>query len=263
MMRRRSVIATVAALVATGGILFLTDMFGAGSVRKSNLDHPACVLYRDGTSDALPDVATESQSLLGQCIDQVALRGGAILADVIHADAASAIDLAFTHDFTPLQAAIDSGNPQAITDDLGAQANEVKKNAAEAFRKPRAASGSDFVGALIVAGERLSQTDFQNRPRMIVVVGNMLQNTPGLRFLTTPLTNRRIDALIETLRRQGRVAPLQRIKVVVVGAGLTTRPLTAQQQVGLKRFYYRYVEASGGHITMWVPSLTTLPQITR
>lgn len=262
-MRQWSLIATVATLLATALTLLRTDMFGAGSVATTKRDHPVCVVLTDGTRDALPEVATQGYQLLAQCIDQVSNRGGTIVADVIHADGQSTTDFSYTYGFAPSQAATGSGNPQAVTDDLARQAAEARRDLPNAFNKSRAASGSDFVGALMVTGDRLSQPDLRDRPRTIVVVGNLLQNTPELRFLTTALTDEWIDRTIAGLRREGRLARLQGVHVVFVGAGLvrSKRPPGPKQQIGLRRFFARYIEESGGKVILWAPSLITIPTI--
>ncbi len=215
----------------------------------------------DTSSDSQSWFRQQGELLLRESVDEASSRAGNVFGDAIQADASSTIDFAFERTFRPSPDALNSGNDQNIIDNLKAQAEVAKDGVSKAFSRSRAASGSDFIGALAVAGERFSQPDIADRPRVLVIVGNLIQNTAGYRFDKMKLTHRQVTAIIDRLKSTNGLAKLDGVQVVFVGTGLRQPRLRSQQQGGIREFFKRYVEASGGHVLLWAPRLQTLPAI--
>ena len=253
---RRTALGALAPLVV--GVAACGSVGDLGSSGRH--DHPVVVEIADGSADAIPSTKAQARTLLRRAVDETALREGMVMADLVQADAQSTLDFSFTHRFWPGPGVPD--NEALIEEDLTGQAVVVdRRDVPRAFRRPRAASGSDIIGALIAAGERLAQPDVADSPhRLLVVVSNMLNNTRGLRFTRVVLTPPRVERMLGALRRQGRIADLHGVSVAVVGAGLTRHPLPAAQQAGLRAFWHRYLSAAGATEAAWLPRMDDLPR---
>lgn len=157
---------------------------------------------------------------------------------------------------------IPAGNSTLVRADLEAQAKDVATGAAALLRDRSAKEGTDVVGALLAAADRVRSVGWAG-PRVVVLVSNAIAVSDPDRLnlkKRAQLTDSGIAKAIQRLRKNDKIADLSGVCVVVVGAGQddgATLPTT--QQLGLRKFWERYLRAANAREVVWEARLDGLP----
>jgi hypothetical protein len=211
------------------------------------------VLLADNSLDATAGQRAEALRVLERMVDRAADEQGVIAAAPFQGNALGTIDWPINHRFVPDASAPNSYYRRLS---LAAQAERVKAQARTLLAARSDVQGTDIVGALLAASEFFaSQPD---GPRTLVLVSNMfaVSADDDVRLKRKRLTAAQIAAAVDRLEQQGKVPRLDRVCVLVVGAGiLAGAEVATSVQLGLRDFWGAYFARTGARVRAWVPTL--------
>lgn len=240
---------------ALGGVFVAFALSGC-----SGESTPAYYVAADNSLDSTPELRSEAVRVVGLVAKEAAKRRGRIAVSTFQGFSLSRLSWPIRHRFQPSEGLPNSDYYRDL--DLARQVREVVGQANSLFEHQLQEQGTDNVGVLLAISELIRAEGAS--VVIVVIVSNMLavSRPDGLAFTTQRLDDLFIRQALARLKREGKVADLRRVACVfIVGAGLVPdRPLTTENQLGLRRFWTRYFKVTGAKSVVWEPKLTVAPR---
>jgi hypothetical protein len=237
--------------ILLAGVSALVALACGGPPRKA--DEPrtpkTVVILFDMSDSTRAAVAREMYAETSKVILNTLKPGDAIVCGLITSQSESELRLPINEVFEPPKPKV---NTRLMRRAAEKRAEEAAKETIENV-KSRVASllldqkvsvpRTDILGSLALS-ERIFRA-YDHPKKILVIVSDMLEDSPRIRLSREHLTPERIRALVERERTEGRLPDLHGVKVYVVGASHPDR----DRYRAVKEFWFSYFGSVGADIT--------------
>ncbi|MFN3422719.1 MAG: hypothetical protein ACK40X_13455 [Armatimonadota bacterium] len=212
---------------------------------------PTCVilvLFDISGSTAIPEMRhryfNDFQKILAE------VRGGEILiGDVITDNTLATLSYPINEVFPTYNPLVD--NPLTFKRKMKQAVETAKKKAKKLILEHPPASRTDLLNAFQAADKVFNGERCKNASHKILVVfSDMIEQSDRYDFTGQRLTEKRIQEIIDTLKKQNQLPNLQGVKVWVAGATAAIKGgLSPQKIYEIENFWLRYFQACGADLT--------------